>query len=253
MSQPTALQRRRRLVGTVLTLPGAVTAETLADPWDIVWIDLEHGALGLHEAQEMIIGAQAAGALALARLSAVDAWPLIPPLLDAGADGLVAPDARNDEQVRALVRAMTLRPDGDRGHGPRRSALRHRARGLPLSRPELWVQIESAAGVSAADDIAAVAGVDALIVGTADLSIALATPGDLSSAAMLDALTIVADAARRHDVRFGVAGALSDPPGLLEAILAGADVLVHATDARICAWAVDNAAAEMRALAPNGG
>jgi 2-keto-3-deoxy-L-rhamnonate aldolase RhmA len=39
------LRDRETLLGTVLTLPGVVLAELLAEPLDFVWIDLEHGAL----------------------------------------------------------------------------------------------------------------------------------------------------------------------------------------------------------------
>ena len=39
-------------------------------PWISCWIDLEHGALGALDAQEMAIGAQAAGSFALVRLPA---------------------------------------------------------------------------------------------------------------------------------------------------------------------------------------
>jgi 2-keto-3-deoxy-L-rhamnonate aldolase RhmA len=53
-----------------------------------VWIDLEHGALGPLDAQEMILGAQAAGTFALVRLPA-DAHALMATMLDAGADGVV--------------------------------------------------------------------------------------------------------------------------------------------------------------------
>ena len=92
-----------RLVGTVLTLPGAVTAELLAEPFDLVWIDLEHGALGRGEAQDMILGAQAAGALAFVRLAMPDADGLVGAMLDAGADGIVAADVRGPSQAAWLV------------------------------------------------------------------------------------------------------------------------------------------------------
>src|SRR5580658_2860945 len=94
---------RTLLIGTVLTLPGAVTAELFSEPLDVVWIDLEHGALGRAEAQEMILGAQAASTLALVRLGHADAAGLVGPMLDAGADGIVAADVRSADQAQWLA------------------------------------------------------------------------------------------------------------------------------------------------------
>jgi hypothetical protein len=66
-----------KLTGTVLTLPGATAAEILAQPFDLVWVDLEHGALGPLDAQEMILGPQAARAagVAFGIAGALDAEP----------------------------------------------------------------------------------------------------------------------------------------------------------------------------------
>jgi len=236
------VQAGERLTGTVLTLPGAVAAELLAEPFDLVWIDLEHGALGAREAQEMILGAQAAGTHALVRLPA-DAHALMTCVLDAGADGVVLADVA-DPAVAAAAVARTLHPPaGVRGFGPRRLALRRRGDGAALLRPSVWVQIERAAGVERAAEIAGVPGVDAVVVGTADLSFSLGTPLETTSAPMLAAVAEVRAALAGTDVAFGLAGALDAAPA---ALLADATILVHGTDARLCAAAVDTAAGRLR-------
>jgi len=228
------------LAGTVLTLPGVVAAELLAEPFDLVWIDVEHGALGPHDAQELILGAQAAGTRAFARIPA-DAHALLAVLLDAGADGIVLADVRDAATVAAAASRLAHPPAGTRGFGPRRVALRGRTAGRPAVRPALWAQVESAAGVAAAAALAAHA--DALVVGAADLSFALGVPLDLSAPVLLDAVAAVRSACARAGVPFGLAGPLDTAPPEL---LAGASLLVHATDARLCAAAVDGAAAWLR-------
>ncbi|MCW2994885.1 MAG: HpcH/HpaI aldolase [Conexibacter sp.] len=232
---------RAPLTGTFLTLPGATAAELLAEPFDLVAIDLEHGALGPLDAQEMVLGAQAAGAYALVRLPA-DAHGLMATMLDAGADGVLLADVAHPQTAAAAVARVTHPPDGTRGWGPRRLTLRRRGSGVP-ARPALWVQIESAAGVARAAEIAAVPGVDALVVGTADLSFALGTPLDTHTPELLAAVTAVRAAATGAGVVFGVAGALDVAP---PAVLAGANLLMHGTDARLCALAVDSAALWLR-------
>jgi 4-hydroxy-2-oxoheptanedioate aldolase len=238
----TAIGERRSLVGTVLTLPGATAAELLAEPFDLVWIDLEHGALGPLDAQEMILGAQAAGTHALVRLPA-RAHDLMATMLDAGADGAVLAGVEDPQIVEEAISRVAHPPNGTRGWGPRRLSLRRRTTGAPPPPPSLWVQIESACGVDRAGEITRVAGLDAVVVGSADLSFALGTPLDGRAPALLEAVDAVRRAARAADVGFGVAGALDVAAPELYADTA---ILVHATDARLCAGAVDRAAAWLR-------
>lgn len=232
------------LVGTVLTLPGATAAELLAEPFDVVWIDLEHGALGRLEAQEMILGAQAAGTRALVRVPA-GALQLTAAMLDAGADGVVLADVRDAAAAAAAVAGVRHPPDGTRGWGPRRLSLRRRGAGREPVAPMVWAQIESGEAVDLIEEIAAVPGLDALVVGTADLSFSLGTPLDTAAPAMVDAIEAVRAACANAGVAYGLAGALDVASATA---VAGAAILVHSTDARLCASAVDGAVARLRAI-----
>jgi 4-hydroxy-2-oxoheptanedioate aldolase len=236
---------RLPLIGTVLTLAGVALAELLAEPFDVVWIDLEHGALGRAEAQDMILGAQAAHAHALVRVGAAGAEALIGPMLDAGADGIVAADVRSREQAARIVALMQYPPDGRRGYGPRRSVLRGRLRGEERREARLWAQIESQEGVAAAEEIARTPGVNALVAGIADLCTDLRIPIGRSDPRLHDALRAVSAAADLTGKRFGLAGPLQ-PARELADLLDAAYVLVHSTDARLCAGAVDSLAASLR-------
>jgi 4-hydroxy-2-oxoheptanedioate aldolase len=238
-----ALAAGTRLVGTVLTLPGATAAELLAEPFDLVWVDLEHGALGPLEAQEMVLGAQAADAHALVRLP-VGAYPLMTVMLDAGVDGVVLADVGDAREAQAATANAAHPPGGTRGWGPRRLGLRRRGDGMPALTPSVWAQIESARAVEQAEEIAAVPGVDALVIGIADLSFSLGVPLDPNAPALLRAIERVRDVCARAGTALGVAGPLDAAPS---AALEGASILVHSTDARMCAHAVDDTAARLRA------
>jgi 4-hydroxy-2-oxoheptanedioate aldolase len=240
---------RLLLVGTVLTLPGAVSAELVAEAFDVVWIDLEHGALGRGEAQEMMLGAQAAGALAFVRLGITDAEGLVGAMLDAGADGIVAADVRDVAQADWLTSLMHHPPKGRRGYGPRRAALRGRRGPAPLESPELWLQVESQEGVAAAVELALTPGVDALVIGVADLCFNLGIQIGLTDSRLRDAIRAVHSAAEQAEVRFGLAGPLQ-PADALGSLLQDVNVLVHSTDARLCAAAVDQAAQSLRFAQP---
>src|SRR6185312_2834466 len=103
---------------------------------------------------------------------------LLGPVLDAGVDGVVAPRVDDAATARALVARLRYPPAGTRGFGPRRAG--DYGRSGPISPVTCTVQIESPAGVAAAADIAAVDGVDAIVLGCADLTRALDAPQDLS-------------------------------------------------------------------------
>jgi 2-keto-3-deoxy-L-rhamnonate aldolase RhmA len=216
----------------------------LADPFDLVWVDLEHAALGVLDAQDVILGAQATGAWTLARLPA-DARGLITKMLDAGVDGIVLADVTSPAQVSDAWSWMHHPPVGERGFGPRR--LQRRAKGEPaaLANASLWIQIESDLTETQLREIIGASGIDAVVVGTSDLSFAVGTPLDVGSQQLRDAVSTTRAIADQANVPFGVAGALD---GDLRPLIAGACVLVLGTDVRLCAAAVDSAAGQMREI-----
>lgn len=216
-------------VGTVLSVPGAFYAELLARHFDFVWIDLEHGALGPAEMQEAVIGVQASGAAAMVRIP-VDAP--FSPSLDAGADGIVVPRVRCAREAEAIARRLRHAPEGVRGYGPRRLAVWPRAQ-----QPACVVQIEDLAGVHASHAIAEVDGVDALVVGVADLSFELGEPLVLDAPPLRSAIDAVRGAARQAGVRFGLAGLPVEA-----AAGADADLVVVSSDVRLLDGALAAAA-----------
>ena len=229
-------------VGTVLSLPGAALAELAGSAFDFAWIDLEHGALGVAEAQTMAIGLAAAGCEAHVRLPATGAERLAA-VIDAGVDGVVVPRVESPEQVEALVARLRYPPLGRRGFGPRRAGEYGRRAAFwdsADSHVRLTVQIESPAGVDAAAEIAAVDGVDALVVGCSDLSLELDVPQDLESRPLRAAVAAVAAAAAGAGVRFGVAA--GGDPAAVAALAGDAELLVYSADTRLYSAAVDAAA-----------
>lgn len=236
------------LAGTTLTLPGAPLAELLAEPFDLVWIDLEHAPLGVRDAQEMTVGAQAAGCHALVRLPAAQRRETVA-ALDTGIDGVVFADVRDAATLAAAIEHLAHPPAGDRGWGPRRLSTRGRADGAVGPKPAVWAQIESPGAVERAGEIAAVPGLDAVCVGLADLSLSLGAPLQLDAPAVVDAVAVVRRACREAGTAFAIAGPLDAAPA---EVLAGATILVHSTDAKLCAQAVDAAAAWIRATLEPG-
>ena len=244
------LRSRETVLGTVLTLPSVALAELTADRLDFVWIDLEHGALGTADVQPLAVAARAAGCAALVRLPGPDAARL-PAILDAGVQGVVAPAVESAEQARRLVDRLRHPPRGSRGFAARRASAYGRDPSPPRD-PVCVAQIESAGGLEDAERIAEVDGVDALVVGCADLALALGGTLELRSARMRAAIERVQLGARRAGIPSGIAG-----PGdarLLAELAAGqSTVFVLSADVRLYARGVDEGLARLRAeLAPVG-
>lgn len=225
-------------IGTVVSLPEVMLAELLGASLDLAWIDLEHSALGVRDVPGLAIGLKASGCEAHVRLRSSTDGDL-GPVLDAGVDGVVVPAVASAADAVAFVRRLRYPPAGTRGFGPRRAGGYGRDLGQGATRiVRCTLQIESRAGVAAAEAIAAVDGVDCLVVGVTDLSLDLADP----DAELGGVIAAVERAARGAGIAFGLAGG-----GDLERLAAlappGTDLIVHSVDVRLYARAVDEATA----------
>jgi 4-hydroxy-2-oxoheptanedioate aldolase len=229
------------LIGTLVTVPSVGLAELTAGRVDFVWIDLEHGALGVGDVQPLAIAATAARAAALVRLGDVADTGTA---LDAGVDGVVVPRVETPADAELLVERLRYPPRGSRGMAARRARDYGRDGALDAE-PVCMVQIESPRGVDRAAEIAAVDGVDALVVGCADLSHSLGEEGRLGSPVMTDAVGHVHLAAASAGIPSGIAGP-DDPAALAELGAGRASVFLQAADVRMYARALDAAVGTLR-------
>jgi 4-hydroxy-2-oxoheptanedioate aldolase len=172
----------RALVGMWVSSGSPLVAEICAGSGlDWVLIDGEHGPNGLESI--------------LAQLQAVAAYPVTPVVrvpigdavvikqyLDLGVQNLLVPMVADAEQARELVRAVRYPPEGIRGVGSAlaRSSRWNRVDGYldgASATVSLTVQIETDEAVRNAAEIAAVDGVDAILVGPADLAASMGLLG----------------------------------------------------------------------------
>ncbi|HKP21941.1 MAG TPA: aldolase/citrate lyase family protein [Thermoleophilaceae bacterium] len=213
-------------LGTVITLPDVALAELTASAVDFVWIDLEHGAIDRGDVSPLAIAARAGGAECFVRLGGPHD-PALGPVLDAGVDGVVVPRVEEAAEAELVVTRLRYPPRGLRGIAARRAS----GYGLHqlAGEPRCVVQIESEAGAAEAGRIAAVDGVEALVVGCADLA--------ARTADVRDAVDRIHAACEAAGVEFGIAG--PDDPGLLgELAPAPPDLAVLGADVRIYARAL---------------
>lgn len=164
-------------LGTWVKMPAMEVMELVAlAGFDFAVIDLEHSPIDLETAYQLIGTALYTGVSPIVRIPGHDPG-VAQRVLDAGAEGIMVPHVDTVEQARAAVSAVRFPPLGARGVGStsRAGAWGGRSREdyLRFGQQEvvLIAQIESAVGVGNAGAIAAVEGVDALLVGVADLSV----------------------------------------------------------------------------------
>lgn len=188
-----------RPAGSWLSLPSPEIAELVASlGFDFVVIDTEHAPMTTETVTAMVRGVEAAdGSTApLVRVAWND--PVrIKRVLDTGAAGVMAPQVSTPEEARELVDATRYPPDGVRG------VAASRATGYGLSFEEYLrtagqgittiAQIETPAAAEHAGEISATEGLDAVLVGPADLSTALGIPLEYDDPTFEQAVTGVLD------------------------------------------------------------
>lgn len=171
--------------GVLLRMPSEELVEMLAVAgFDFILIDCEHGPSDVVPLRQHIAAAAMHGVDVLVRVGEGED-SLILRALDSGAAGIVAPHLDTAAQAENLVAAAHYPPRGRRGFATygraggfgKVSGADHKAR---LAEETLVIgMIESPLGVANVEEVAAVDGLDGLMVGAADLG-ASSGPDDLS-------------------------------------------------------------------------
>jgi 2-keto-3-deoxy-L-rhamnonate aldolase RhmA len=171
--------------------------------YDWLFIDSEHGPLSTDDIAQLCLASLTAGIAPLVRVcrGAPDEGTRA---LDGGALGIVVPHVDTIEDAREMVEAFRFPPLGRRstggpcaqfGYRPPPPGEMQRILNAGLM---LIPMIETAKAVENADAIAAVAGIDVLLIGSNDLTLDLGIPGQYGDARMQDSYRRVADACRKH-------------------------------------------------------
>ncbi len=197
------------LAGGWLSLGSSIAAEIAAGAgFDWLLFDLEHGTSEFSDLLHQLQAIQAYPVAGIVRVPSIDA-SVFKRVLDLGAHGVMIPNVASVEDARRCVSFARIPPLGVRG-----AAQTTRASGYGVHYEQylreangsiiLTAQIESRAGVDAADAIAAVDGIDALFVGPTDLGVDLRVTSDELTGEFREAVIAVATAARRHGKSAGV-------------------------------------------------
>jgi 2-dehydro-3-deoxyglucarate aldolase/4-hydroxy-2-oxoheptanedioate aldolase len=218
---------------------------------DFVLLDMEHSAFDGERIADLV------GWLRHTRVTPIVRVPqrlyhFLARVMDAGALGVMVANVESAQQAREVVDAVKYAPEGRRGVG---FGTAHTDYVAPD--PVTYMQaananttvicmIESPTGLTAADEIAAIPGVDVLWVGHFDLTQAMGIPGQFEHPEFLGALSRVVTSAHRAGKAAGI------NPGSRQQAMdwrrVGFNVMSWSNDVAVYREGLSGAVADLRGL-----
>ena len=220
--------------------------------YDWLFLDLEHNSMDLDTAVQISVAALGAGIAPVARVPARQLW-LATRILDGGGLGIVVPHVDTPEEAKAIAAALRYPPLGHRSVAGGLPHFGYEKLGLAETCAAInaatlvIVMLETPQAIANADAIAAVPGIDSLLIGTNDLAMELGTPGNFGDERIVAAYQAVVDACRKHGKHAGVGG-ISDDALLRRYIEMGVRVVLPGSDFSFLQMAAAERAATMRSF-----
>ncbi len=213
------LREGQRAVGTMVRMIGnpAVALVAANAGLDFIMLDLEHGAFSLETLENVFKVGRSIGLGCFVRVPELSK-AYVSRCLDLGATAVMVPMLESVEQASRLVHWAKFAPLGSRGFGGVGVHTGYKSVGgedttrfmAQANLETLTIaQIETAQAIRHIESIAAVEGLDALLIGPNDLAISLGCPGELMGEKLDEAISKVAEAAGKHGKIFGMHA--SDP------------------------------------------
>jgi 2-keto-3-deoxy-L-rhamnonate aldolase RhmA len=195
--------------------------------FDAVYIDMEHNTFSLDTTSQICMACLNVGITPLVRVpSKGPEW--VSRVLDGGALGIIAPHIESADDIRHVVQLAKHAPLGDRSIGGPSPLFQFRSLPAPEAMAAtnaatmVVAMIESETALEAAEEIAAVDGVDMLLVGTNDLCSSLGFPGQHDHPRVREAYRHCIDVCQRHGRTLGIGGLASRPALAQELVAMGA-------------------------------
>lgn len=183
--------------------------------FDWLFIDLEHGSLTLDTACQIAVGALDAGLAPIVRVPNGE-YSMATRALDNGALGIVIPHVDSAEEAREVVAKLKYPPDGHRSVAGGVPQFDYRSVKIGELTKSLnaatliAVMLETPRAIGNAKEIAAVPGIDVLLIGTNDLCAEMGIHGDFGNERVGEAYRTMIAAARKHGKFPGMAGVYNE-------------------------------------------
>jgi 2-keto-3-deoxy-L-rhamnonate aldolase RhmA len=214
------------------TVDIATVARTTGYDW--LFIDMEHNSMSMDTAAQIAHAALAVGVTPVVRVPGKEHYHASR-MLDAGAMGVVVPHVDTAEEAARVVSHCKYPPVGHRSLGGPPPQLSYKpasvvdATRMVNEETLVVVMLETPLAIENADAIAAVPGLDVLLVGFNDLCAEMGIPGDYNAQKTQDAFSKVVAACKKHGKHPGMGG-IYDHPTMQKYIGLGARFILSGSD-----------------------
>jgi 2-keto-3-deoxy-L-rhamnonate aldolase RhmA len=230
----------------------AVPLLAQAAGYDWLFIDGEHGAFTVDQTTQICLAALPTGVTPLVRICrhALDEGTRA---LDNGAMGIVVPHVDTAEEAARIAAAFRFPPRGHRSWGGPVALYGFQPPAIPEAQAGLdrevmiVVMLESPEAIENVDAIAATPGIDALLIGTSDLTSEMGIPGQIGHERVQAAYRAMIEACARHG-RFPGMGGVYDDQWAAHYLKAGVRLALGGSDHQFLLQAASARSAELRAM-----
>jgi len=224
--------------------------------FDWAFIDCEHSSMELDTAAQIASASLAVGVTPLVRVPGAEHWHASR-ILDNGAQGIVMPHVDSAQEAKRIVNACRFPPLGHRSMGGGLPQVGFAS--MPVAEMArvvneetmVVVMIESPRAVANCEEIAAVPGVDALLVGTNDLCFEMGIAGQFDDPRVGEAYRRVVAACRKHG-KFAGMGGLYTPELIERHVAMGVQLVLSGSDFSLLMQAGAARARLVKGLQNNG-
>lgn len=232
------LKQNERLYGTMLCEANFPNIAHIfkGSGCDFFIIDCEHGAFNFETVSVTIAVAKAIGLCCIIRIPEIRRECILK-YLDMGADGILVPMVSSADDAKKTVQYAKYKPIGQRGVSISRAHSNYISSNVEdyiekaNNNTIILLQIELLAALESIDEIAAVEGIDGLILGPTDLSMDMDCLNNFSDDLFKKAITKIANVAKQNALSSGVI--CSDSNLIKTCISAGMNIFCTDSEIRL--------------------
>jgi len=232
------LKTRKNIYGTCISSVAPLWGNAARNAGlDFVFLDTEHIPLERMEVAHLCQLYRAMKIAPIVRIPSPDSFAACQ-MIDAGAEGVLAPYVEDVEQIRDMVGALKYRPlkgervkkaveDPDSLDPDLARYLQNNNKGNIC-----LINIESRPSIESLDELLSVPGVDAVFIGPHDLSVSLDLPEKYDHPEFEAAVRQIIQKCRKNDVSVGIHFSES-PDRQIKWVKEGANIIIHSSDMAI--------------------
>jgi len=220
-------------VGSWMQIPNASVAEIMGQAgYDWVAVDMEHGAISVHQLPDLFRALELGNTLPLARIAQGEVKDC-KQVLDAGAGGVIVPMINSAEQLEMVREAIQWPPAGKRGVAFSRANLFGKNFNeyiMEAQQPLLVAMIEHVDALKNLEDILQVDGLDAILIGPYDLSASMGISAEFDNQEFIEVIKEVLSQADIKKVPCGIHVVMPDNLELKNKIEDGYKFIAYSID-----------------------